>query len=162
MKFQIKSAVLASVGLVAAAAAQTTSTTFTLEAVRPGDAVDSMAVGASISNLWLNLPEQNATCRYPIDEDIATFYLRDGALYLYATHAAPQMLYADRSGMGMSSLEFPYVTLSPPQLFPFLDSSPSLTSKKVKARLDTSLPVREGPDTPSSKAGPLTTRATST
>lgn len=100
MKFQVAFTALSSA--ILAAAAPTTSSAFTLKVSSPESPINGMAVGASIGNLWLNLPAQNATCQHPVDEDIATFYLRDGELYLYATKAAPQMLYTDRSGMGKS------------------------------------------------------------
>jgi hypothetical protein len=102
MKFQLGLAALCSAALAAATPVE--SSAFTLRAKAPCNLANSLAVSASIGNLWLNLPEQNATCQHPLDEDIATFYLRDGSLFLYSTEAVPQIVYTDRSGMGKPSI----------------------------------------------------------
>lgn len=82
------------------ATALTTSVAFTLTSSRPDSSIDSLVFGAANSNLYLNLTEQNATCQYPVEDESATFYIRDSQLFLYATKAAPRSIYADRSGMG--------------------------------------------------------------
>ena len=103
MKFQIAVAGLVPAFLTAACpTGPTRPDTFTLRAVSPGSEADGFTVQASRSNLLLNAPDQAATCAQPLEEDVATFFLRDGGLYLYATDA-PQAVYTDRSGMGMSS-----------------------------------------------------------
>lgn len=108
MKFQIGFAAIFAASQ--ASAAPTTSTAFTLTASQADSPVDSLIFSAANSNLYLNLPEQNATCQHPVEGEGATFYIRDEGLYLHATKAAPQMIYADRSGMGMSKY---HTTLAP-------------------------------------------------
>jgi hypothetical protein len=100
MKFQISLAALLAASQVSAG--PTTSTAFTLTAAQVDSPVDSLIFSAASSTLFLNLPEQNAVCQHPVEDEAATLYIRDGQLYLYATKAAPQIIYTDRSGMGMS------------------------------------------------------------
>jgi hypothetical protein len=107
MKFQL--ALAAALPVVLATPCPTGPTAFQLVATNTDSTATGMAVQASISNLWLGLSSQNATCLEPLEEEAATFYLRDGGLYLYSTKAAPQIIYADRSGMG-TSLTLPFYT----------------------------------------------------
>jgi hypothetical protein len=97
-------AVAASLGLTAVA--QPTGTcatpskpdTFGLVAIRSGDAVQYAGFNAALRSIFAGLPSQNATCD-GTDDGYATFYLKDGALFLYGPNE--QQLYVDRSGMGM-------------------------------------------------------------
>lgn len=74
--------------------------TFSLMALRSASEVHFAGFEAAKGSLLLKLPSQNASCDAgPADH--ATFFLKDGGLYLYAASATPQQLYADRSGMGM-------------------------------------------------------------
>lgn len=79
---------------------------FALMALRSASEVHFARFSAAKSSLFLHLPSQNASCDAG-DADYATFYLRDGGLYLFAASATPQQLFADRSGMGMYSLPIP-------------------------------------------------------
>lgn len=71
---------------------------FGLIALRSASPVHFASVSADQGNLWLLHTPQNASCDKPTE--FATFYLQDGAAYLYAASATPQELYVDRSGMG--------------------------------------------------------------
>ncbi|KAK1673435.1 cell wall protein PhiA [Colletotrichum godetiae] len=81
---------------------------FQLMALRSASEVHFSTFQAAKSSIFLQLPNQNATCDSTEDDDSATFYLNqdDGGLYLYAASATPQQLYADRSGMGQGKLGY--------------------------------------------------------
>ncbi|WYZ38512.1 hypothetical protein EsH8_III_000426 [Colletotrichum jinshuiense] len=79
--------------------------TFQLMALRSASPVHFSRFQAAKSSIFLQLPSQNATCDAE-DTGAATFYLKDGGLYLYAASATPQQLYADRSGMGQGKLGY--------------------------------------------------------
>lgn len=72
---------------------------FQLMALRSGSDIHFAGFNAAKNSIFLDLPSQNASCTCE-SEDKATFYLRDGGLYLYGDDDTPQQLYADRSGMG--------------------------------------------------------------
>ncbi|KAI2463891.1 cell wall protein PhiA [Annulohypoxylon bovei var. microspora] len=78
---------------------------FTLMALRSASDIHFAGFEAAKSSLFLHLPSQDASCDAGAAES-ATFYLKDGGLYLYAASAAPQQLYADRSGMGQGKLGY--------------------------------------------------------
>ncbi|KAK6956049.1 hypothetical protein Daesc_001319 [Daldinia eschscholtzii] len=78
---------------------------FSLMALRSASEVHFAGFDAAKSSLFLNLPNQNASCDAG-PADSATFYLQDGGLYLYAASATPQQLYVDRSGMGQGKLGY--------------------------------------------------------
>ncbi|OHF01673.1 cell wall protein PhiA [Colletotrichum orchidophilum] len=63
---------------------------------------------AALGSIFLELPNQNATCDNTDDDNFATFYLNqtDGGLYLYGPAAAPQQMFTDRSGMGQGKLGY--------------------------------------------------------
>ncbi|RYP71126.1 hypothetical protein DL771_005060 [Monosporascus sp. 5C6A] len=87
---------------------------FTLMALRSASPVHFASVSAARSNLFLNLPQQNATCDGE-DPGYATFALQDGSLYLYRRSATPQQIYADRSGMGQGNVGYITGAQSPPR-----------------------------------------------
>lgn len=84
------------------AAVESQLKTFNLLAIHSGSAVQYAGFNAAKGSLFAGLPSQNATCTRP-KEQTATFYIKDGALYLYDQDqsATPQEFYVDRSGMGM-------------------------------------------------------------
>lgn len=84
---------------------QSTTTTFNLVAIHSGSAVQYASFNAAKSSIFAGLASQNASCARP-EEQVATFYLNNGALYLYEQSATPQELYVDRSGMGMLIMSF--------------------------------------------------------
>jgi len=97
-------AVAASLGLTAVAQPTSSCTptpsnpdTFGLVAIRSGDAVQYASFSAARGGLLARLPSQNATCD-GTDSGTATFYIKDGALFLYGPNN--QEFYVDRSGMG--------------------------------------------------------------
>lgn len=97
---QIKN-VIAAASLVASATATPTtqSNTFGVIAIHSGSGVQNSAFNAAKSSLFAGLSTQKASCARPKEQD-ATFYINDGALYLYDKSATPQEIYVDRSGMG--------------------------------------------------------------
>ncbi|CAI7643486.1 unnamed protein product [Penicillium glandicola] len=98
-------ALAASVSAVASAAPSAQSTTFGLVAIHSGSAVQNVAFNAAKSSIFAGLPSQGASCARA-DEQQATFYLSDGALYLYDTSATPQEIYVDASGMGQGKIGY--------------------------------------------------------
>lgn len=112
MKFQI----LAAASMVASAAAapalhtrQTNSTIadntpFGLMALRSASAVHFAGFSAAKGGLAAGLDNQNATCE--TETNTATFYLSNGALFLYTPSNITQELYTDRSGMGQGVLQY--------------------------------------------------------
>lgn len=88
--------------------AQSGDKTFSVVAIHSGSGVQYSSFNAAKSSLFAGLPSQNASCARP-KEQTATFYIQDGALYLYDQSATPQEIYVDRSGMGISS---PLLSLS--------------------------------------------------
>jgi hypothetical protein len=152
---QIKSFVLAASAAATASAAACSAPTnkyFGVVAIHSGSAVQYQAFSAAKSSIFAGLNSQNASCDRP-DEKSATFYIQDGSLYLYAASATPQEVFVDRSGMGKFT------------------STPSKNGKeKVKeltgtlqarARSATPPALSQPPRTPSARAGPSTTRTTS-
>lgn len=94
-------------GVTAAPATQ--SKTFTVVSVHSGSSVQYAAFNAAKSSIFAGLPSQDASCARP-KEQTATFYIDDGALYLYDKSATPQQIFVDRSGMGMFSPSSPLST----------------------------------------------------
>ncbi|KAK2627027.1 hypothetical protein QTJ16_004202 [Diplocarpon rosae] len=74
---------------------------FGLRAFRTGSAVQNGQISAAKTALFVNLPEQGASCDgYGTNgPNFATFVLIDEVLFLYAQSATPQTVYVDRSGM---------------------------------------------------------------
>lgn len=99
-------AIAASVSAVVSAASNQ-SETFGVVAIRSGSDVQYSAFNAAKSSIFAGLPNQGASCARPKEQQ-ATFYITDGALYLYDESATPQEIYVDRSGMGMLSLSQDY------------------------------------------------------
>lgn len=105
MKFSLIASCLASAAsLVSASAPQPPKpAAFGIMSLRSASPIHFGQVSAAHGSVWINLQEQNATCR-PAAEDndgLATFYLKDGGLYLYNHGKGKvQRLFVDRSGMG--------------------------------------------------------------
>jgi hypothetical protein len=101
---QFKNIVLAaSVSAAASAASTESNKTFGVIAIHSGSGVQNSAFDASQSSIFAGLAKPGASCARPKEQD-ATFYIDDGALYLYDKSATPQEIYVDASGMGMVSL----------------------------------------------------------
>ena len=102
-KMQFKNLFLATSAITAVtalpAATESQSKTFNLVAIHSGSSVQYAGFNAAKSSLFAGLSSQNASCARP-NEQTATFYIQDGALYLYDQSATPQEFYVDRSGMG--------------------------------------------------------------
>lgn len=111
---QLKNLILASTAAATAAALPTASQeqaqkTFGVVAIHSGSGVQYSGFNAAKSSLFAGLQSQNASCARP-EEQSATFYINDGALYLYDKSATPQEFYVDRSGMGESPSFLYYIS----------------------------------------------------
>lgn len=74
---------------------------FGVIAINSGTNVHFQAFTAARRGLSAGLKNQNAQCERP-KEQFATFYIEDGALFLYTPESAEtQQFFVDRSGMGM-------------------------------------------------------------
>jgi hypothetical protein len=105
---QLKNLALAAgVSAVASASPAAQSKTFGVVAIHSGSGVQYSAFNAAKSSIFAGLPKQGASCARPKEQQ-ATFYINDGALYLYDKSATPQEIYVDRSGMGMSFPQLPF------------------------------------------------------
>ncbi|OGE47122.1 hypothetical protein PENARI_c061G03055 [Penicillium arizonense] len=103
---QLKNLALAAgVSAVASAAPSTQSKTFGVVSIHSGSGVQYSAFNAANSSIFAGLPNQGASCARP-QEQHATFYINDGALYLYDKSATPQEIYVDRSGMGQGKIGY--------------------------------------------------------
>ncbi|RAL11772.1 cell wall protein PhiA [Aspergillus homomorphus CBS 101889] len=106
---QLKSIVLAASAAATAAALPATdcnqSETFGVVSIHSGSAVQYEPFNAAKSSLFAGLSSQNASCARP-KEQFATFYINDGALYLYDKSATPQEFFVDRSGMGQGKIGY--------------------------------------------------------
>lgn len=80
------------------------NTPFALLAIRSGSELQYASFSATQGSLVLNLGTQDAVCA--TDATSATFYLSNGALYLYTPANITQELYTDRSGMGQGVLQY--------------------------------------------------------
>ncbi|KAL2840509.1 hypothetical protein BJY01DRAFT_218452 [Aspergillus pseudoustus] len=102
-------AVAASLGLTAVAqptgscTAPSNPDTFGLVAIKSGDAVQYAGFNAALNSIFARLPSQNATCD-GTDNGSATFYIKDGALFLYGPNN--QEIFVDRSGMGQGKIGY--------------------------------------------------------
>ncbi|KAH6989112.1 hypothetical protein AUP68_04443 [Ilyonectria robusta] len=94
---------LVAAGLVSAAPA--TSNTFEVLALRPATGIHFTGFQASNNNIMLKMSQQGATCKTATD-NLATFKLVDGNLFLYHEGSTPQQLFVDRSGMGQGKLGY--------------------------------------------------------
>merc|ERR1712187_81568 len=110
-KMQLKNLVLAASAAATVSALPTAQAenagekTFGIVSIHSGSAVQYASFNAAKSSLFAGLPSQNASCARP-DEQTATFYIKDGALYLYDQSATPQEFYVDRSGMGQGKIGY--------------------------------------------------------
>ncbi|KAG2419933.1 hypothetical protein HFD88_004730 [Aspergillus terreus] len=97
------SAVASAAALPAAESAQ--SEAFGVVAIHSGSDVQYASFNAAKSSIFAGLPNQNASCDRP-DETSATFYIDNGALWLYSNSNPPQEVYIDRSGMGQGKIGY--------------------------------------------------------
>ncbi|PHH83742.1 hypothetical protein CDD82_3816 [Ophiocordyceps australis] len=67
---------------------------------------------AANGNLYIYLANQNATCDRP-NVQWATFYIKDGSMYLYSKDKPVQEIYVDRSGMGQGKTGYTTGTYIP-------------------------------------------------
>lgn len=75
---------------------------FNLMALRSASPIHFGRFSATRRGIYINLPagKQDATCEGE-DSNTATFYIKDGGLFLYHDHTTkPQQVFVDRSGMG--------------------------------------------------------------
>ncbi|KAK7431617.1 hypothetical protein QQZ08_001835 [Neonectria magnoliae] len=79
--------------------------TFELLALAPGTEIHFSGFQAATSNIVINLAEQNAVCRTESD-NLATFSLVGGNLFLYQQPKLLQQLYVDRSAGGQGKLGY--------------------------------------------------------
>jgi len=102
---QLKNLILAATAAATVSAAPVDGQKpFGVLAIHSGSGVQNSGFNAAKSSLFAGLPSQNASCARPEDGQTATFYIKDGELYLYDQSATPQKFYVDRSGMGMALL----------------------------------------------------------
>ncbi|KAI9149041.1 Cell wall protein phiA [Paramyrothecium foliicola] len=81
-------------------------TKFGIMSLRSASPIHFGQVSAAQSNLFIHLPDQHATCKGKPQNE-ATFYVKDGELFLYTPPKAPkQKVYVDRSGMGQGNLGY--------------------------------------------------------
>ena len=73
--------------------------TFSVMALRSASDIHFAHVSAAKRSVFLKLPDQCATCDGESD-GTATFYRKDGGLFLYSVDKPVQQLFVDRSGMG--------------------------------------------------------------
>lgn len=77
---------------------------FGLLALRSASDIHYARVSAKVNSIFLRLDDQGATCEKESD-NTATFYLKDGQLFLYTGDGPKQQIFADRSGMGTWPLQ---------------------------------------------------------
>ncbi|OGE49553.1 hypothetical protein PENARI_c021G03662 [Penicillium arizonense] len=104
---QLKNVVLAASvsAAVSAAPSAESNKTFGVIAIHSGSGVQNAAFDASQSSIFAGLANPGASCARPKEQD-ATFYIKDGALYLYDKSATPQEIYVDASGMGQGKIGY--------------------------------------------------------
>ncbi|KAJ5884651.1 hypothetical protein N7495_009161 [Penicillium taxi] len=93
---------------VALPATASGKTAFNVVAIDSGSAVQYKSFGATKGSLLAGLTTQNATCEGSVDNiNSATFYIDNGALYLYNDgNSAAQKFYVDSSGMGQGIIKY--------------------------------------------------------
>ncbi|KLU90179.1 hypothetical protein MAPG_09143 [Magnaporthiopsis poae ATCC 64411] len=80
---------------------------FNLISLRTGHKAHLQFVQAANHGLSLHLPAQNATCEGGAeDPEMATFFLRDGGLFLESPRATPQQVFVMRSAMGQGQVAY--------------------------------------------------------
>lgn len=80
------------------------NTPFGLISIRSGSDLQYSSFAAAQGGLAISLGDQGATCESDINT--ATFYLSQGALYLYTPSNVTQQVYTDRSGMGQGVVQY--------------------------------------------------------
>ncbi|KAF4960427.1 hypothetical protein FSARC_10487 [Fusarium sarcochroum] len=106
----LKNTLIASLSGLAAAAANDTQYTnnpsFDIVALRSASKIHFSKVAAADSSLLLGLTNQDASCAQGTKADGATFYMKNGELFLYKTDSPSQQVYVDRSGMGQGRVSY--------------------------------------------------------
>ncbi|KAF4977436.1 hypothetical protein FDECE_18356 [Fusarium decemcellulare] len=114
-----KNVLLASLSGLAAAATNDTKIvskpSFEILALRSGSDIHFSKAAAAESSIFLGLSDQGASCDEGKKQDAATFYLKNGELFLYKTDNPPQQVYADRSGMGQGRVGYITGAQPPPR-----------------------------------------------
>ncbi|KAK2871863.1 hypothetical protein FQN49_002751 [Arthroderma sp. PD_2] len=107
MKLSAVIASLAAAGSVFAAP-PAGSKPFEITALRSASPIHFTTVGASQSNIFLNLKDQGAVCKGKCKDrkGTATFYLKNGILYLYTKGGLTQKVFLDRSGFGQGKMGY--------------------------------------------------------
>ncbi|KAJ5778481.1 hypothetical protein N7520_001727 [Penicillium odoratum] len=72
---------------------------FSVIAIHSGSSVQNSAFDAAHGGIFAGLPSQNASCDNT-EEQYATFYLSEEALYLYSESDSKQEIYVDASEIG--------------------------------------------------------------
>ncbi|KAK2730729.1 hypothetical protein FQN55_005511 [Onygenales sp. PD_40] len=114
------SLLLAALGATAASAQPTNShasptRAFGVISILSGSQVHYAGFNAAKESIFAGLPNQDAQCERP-DEQFATFYVENGALYLYTPFSAEsQQLFVDRSGMGQGKIGYITGNEAPPR-----------------------------------------------
>lgn len=80
------------------------NTPFGLISIRSGSDLQYSSFTAAQGGLAIGLDQEGATCSG--DATSATFYLNQGALFLYTPSNVTQQLYTDRSGMGQGVVQY--------------------------------------------------------
>jgi hypothetical protein len=107
MKSSIIATIMAAAGASAAPSPKPPAT-FSIMSLRSASPLHFGQVSAAQSNIFIHLPEQNATCKGDYDATQATFYIsNDKELFLYTPKGQPaQKVYVDRSGMGQGNVGY--------------------------------------------------------
>ncbi|KAK4160244.1 hypothetical protein QBC43DRAFT_270748 [Cladorrhinum sp. PSN259] len=81
---------------------------FGIMSLRSASPIHFGQVSAYQNNIALNLPEDqiNAQCANGVSRKDATFYIKDGELFLYTPKDIVQKFFTDRSGMGQGVLQY--------------------------------------------------------
>ncbi|KAI5291353.1 hypothetical protein KEM54_005206 [Ascosphaera aggregata] len=83
-----------------------TSKAFGVVSIHSGNAVHYAGWAATQNRLVAGVTDQGASCDRGVKSNSATFYIKDGSLYLYAQPATPQEVWVDRSGMGQGIMGY--------------------------------------------------------
>ncbi|KND92155.1 hypothetical protein TOPH_03119 [Tolypocladium ophioglossoides CBS 100239] len=111
------SAVIASLAAAGSSvAAPSEPKTFNLMALRSASPIHFAPVSAARSSIFLNLKDQGAECKGD-SYNRATFYLKDGGLFLYSKGGKRQQIFVDRSGMGQGKMGYLTDNTYPPPHF---------------------------------------------
>ncbi|PHH62702.1 hypothetical protein CDD81_6771 [Ophiocordyceps australis] len=85
---------------------------FGIMSLRSASPIHFGQFSAANGNLYIHLGQQNASCDRP-NVEWATFYIKEGSMYLYSKDREVQEIYVDRSGMGQGKLGYTTGTYIP-------------------------------------------------